>query len=114
MVRCRRSSSTKTGRESQLIRVSRDASAEYTFDLDLIAGENELRGVAVSPAGLSSHPDSIRIIYDAPPAKPALHVLTIGVSRYAQPSWNLGFARADAEALAEFFTTRKAPSSSNR
>ena len=82
------------------------ASAEYTFDLDLIAGENELRGIAVSPAGLSSHPDSIRIIYDAPPAKPALHVLTIGVSRYAQPSWNLGFARADAEALAEFFTAQ--------
>jgi hypothetical protein len=87
---------------------SASATAEYTFDLDLIAGENELRGVAVSPAGVSSNPDSIRLTYDAPPAKPALYVLTIGVSKYAQPSWNLGFARADAEALAEFFTERSA------
>jgi WD40 repeat protein len=86
-----------------------DATAEYAFDLELIPGENELRGVAVSPSGVTSNPDAIRITYDAPAAaRPALHVLTIGVSRYQQPSWNLGFARADAEAIAAFFRDHSA------
>ncbi len=81
-----------------------NAASEYTFDIELVAGENELRVVAVSPAGISSNPDSIRLTYDAPaPPKPALHVLAIGISQYRDPSWNLGFARADAEALARFF-----------
>jgi hypothetical protein len=32
----------------------------------LIPGENEIRAVAVSPAGESSHPDAIRLTYEAP------------------------------------------------
>jgi len=37
-----------------------------------------------------------------------LHVLAIGVSRYQGSNWDLGFARADAEAIARFFTDRSA------
>jgi WD40 repeat protein len=84
------------------------ASADYTFDLDLIAGVNELRGIAVSPSGDESNPDSIRLTYDAPPTKPALYVLTIGVSKYQGANWNLGYARADAEAIAGFFKDHSA------
>jgi hypothetical protein len=81
--------------------------SEYTFDVDLVAGDNELRAVATSPAGMASNPDSIRLTYEAPlPARPALHVLAVGISQYRDPSWNLGFARADAEALARFFEQR--------
>ena len=86
-----------------------DAKSEYAFDVELIPGENELRGVALSPTGVTSNPDAIRITYDAPaPVRPALHVLAIGVSRYQQPSWNLGFARDDAEAIAAFFRDHSA------
>jgi WD40 repeat protein len=85
------------------------ATAEYSFDLELIPGENELRAVAVNDAGATSNPDAIRITYEAPaPARPDLYVLSIGVSRYQSASWNLGFARADAESLAQFFTERSA------
>jgi hypothetical protein len=85
------------------------AGATYTFDLDLIPGDNELRAVATGPTGVSSNPDSIRIVYDTPaPPKPKLFVLAVGISRYQQPNWNLGFARADAEAMARFFTDRGA------
>jgi hypothetical protein len=85
------------------------ASADYSFDLELIPGENELRVIAVGPTGVSSNPDWIRLTFEAPlPARPVLHVLTIGISRYRDPSWKLGFARADAEALARFFEQRSA------
>jgi WD40 repeat protein len=78
--------------------------SEYVFDIDLVPGENDMRAVALSPAGVLSNPDSIRLTYETPaPAKPALHVLAVGISRYQEASWNLGFARADAEALGGFF-----------
>jgi hypothetical protein len=84
-----------------------DAAAEYTFDLTLIPGENELRAVAIGQAGVESNPDTVRVTYEAPsPAKPSLHVLSVGVSRYRGPNWNLAFARADAQAIAKFFTER--------
>jgi hypothetical protein len=84
-----------------------DKSAEYTFDLDLIPGENELRAVAVRKEGVESNPDTIRVTYDAPsPPKPSLFVLSVGVSKYRSTTWNLGFARADAQAVSAFFTGR--------
>jgi WD40 repeat protein len=83
--------------------------AEYSFGVELIPGENELRAVAVSPDGVSSNPDVIRVSYETPaPARPDLYVLSIGVSRYQTAAWNLGFARDDAEALAAFFRERSA------
>jgi WD40 repeat protein len=45
-----------------------DAASEYAFEVDLVPGENEIRAVAVSPAGASSHPDAVRLTYDAPAA----------------------------------------------
>jgi uncharacterized caspase-like protein len=79
------------------------APSEYVFDVELVPGDNEIRAVAVSPAGVASNPDTIRLTYDAPaPTRPALHVLAVGISRYRDPSWNLGFARADAEALGRY------------
>jgi uncharacterized caspase-like protein len=45
----------------------------------------------------------VRLTYDAPAAaRPALHVLAVGISSYRDASWNLGFARTDAEALGRF------------
>jgi WD40 repeat protein len=77
--------------------------SEYVFDVELVPGDNEIRAVAVSPAGVTSNPDTIRLTYDAPvPARPALYVLAVGISFYRDTSWNLGFARADAEALGGF------------
>jgi WD40 repeat protein len=84
-----------------------DTAAQYVFELDLVPGDNELRAVAVGEADVASNPETIRVTYDVPePHRPSLYLLTIGVSRYRGPNWNLGFARDDAQALSEFFTNR--------
>ena len=36
-------------------------------------------------------------------ARPALHMLVVGINKYEDSGWNLGYARQDATALAEFF-----------
>ena len=39
--------------------------------------------------------------------KPRLFILAVGVNRYANPRYNLNFARQDAEEFAGFFTTQQ-------
>jgi len=70
----------------------------------LIEGENVITISAENAAGISQ-PASVRVV-SRPPAdlmKPRLYLLSIGVSRYQDPSLNLRYAAADAQSIAEAF-----------
>jgi WD40 repeat protein len=83
------------------------ATSAYAFAIDLIPGENLIQASALSQDRIESKDDGARVTYEAPQvARPALHVLAVGINAYEDPSFNLGFARPDAEALARFFEQR--------
>jgi hypothetical protein len=86
---------------------TRGAKSTYAFEVELVSGENILKAVAVSSERVESNDDQIRLLYEAPePAKPALHLLVVGINRYEDSAFNLGYARQDGEAIAHFFEQR--------
>lgn len=85
-------------------RPGRERTTAYTFEVEAIAGENDFKAVALSRDRVESDADHLKVLCEAPePTKPALHLLVVGVSRYADSSFNLDFARLDGEAVAAFF-----------
>ncbi len=72
--------------------------------VDLEGGVNTLRATAFDREGkVESRGDTVRITCLAQGAKPRLHVLAVGVSRYQDSALNLRSARADAESIARAF-----------
>ena len=83
------------------------APGEFIFDVkaDLPPGEAEavVSAIALDANGLKSLPATLSLSRTGPVAsvEPDLYVLAVGVSRYRVPAYDLRFARADAEGLAE-------------
>jgi WD40 repeat protein len=78
-----------------------------TFQVPLIAGENRIEVCAASGDGSwESEPAVLVLKYEQPLAKPAVHLVAVGINKYAQETMNLKFAAPDAQAVAELFKTR--------
>ncbi len=76
----------------------------YTFDVGLVPGENSFRGVALSDENVESNDDTAVLSNtSAKAAASTLHVLTVGINRYKDPSLELHYARQDGESIASFF-----------
>lgn len=85
-------------------------SSNYAFELDLVPGENVLKAVALTQERVESNEDWVRVVFQTPQVpKPALHILVVGINKYEDSAFNLGFARQDGEAIAEFFGQRASP-----
>ncbi len=83
---------------------STGAIKKYKFEVRLIPGENNLKVAALSREGVESNDDFVRLVYEGSPSgKPTLRLLVVGINRYQDTSFNLGFARQDGEAIARFF-----------
>jgi WD40 repeat protein len=77
------------------------------FLVTLLPGLNTLRAVAYSRDLSESTPVELEVMYHSPKQRrPVLHLLTLGVNRYANPRYNLNFARADAEGFEQVIQTR--------
>src|SRR5207249_1478388 len=80
-----------------------------TFRLLLAPGENRIEVRAASGDGSwESEPAVVVLRYQKPPERVRLHVLAVGVSRYADSALNLKYAADDARAVAEVFAKRGA------
>ena len=78
---------------------------KLTFSL--VEGENRVEVRAASGDGSwESEPALLVLKYEKPLAKPALHLVAIGINKYAQETMNLKFAAPDAQAMAELFKNR--------
>jgi WD40 repeat protein len=78
-----------------------------TFRVTLIEGENRFRVVsATADESWESEPAEVVLRYAQPLERPNLHVLAVGVSRYADAGLNLKYAAADAQALTGLFDAR--------
>src|SRR5262249_16789102 len=78
-----------------------------TFEVLLVAGENQLEVRAASADGSwESEPARLILRYQKPLTKPDLYIVAVGVSAYAHDPIRLKLARADAEAVVKLFRDR--------
>jgi WD40 repeat protein len=88
----------------------------HELAVPLVPGSNLVRVIAATryarsnPTGITVERQTALAQKLGPSAdalKPRLFVLAVGVNRYANPHYNLNFARQDAEEFAGFFTTQQ-------
>ena len=86
---------------------SRGPSARFSFDVELVPGENILKATALSRERVESNEDWVRVMLDVPElTKPTLYVMVVGINKYEDGSLDLHYARQDGEAIANFFQER--------
>ncbi|HEX4381355.1 MAG TPA: caspase family protein [Myxococcales bacterium] len=69
------------------------------LEIELANGANRLEITALDSLGRESTPELVVVKLEAPPAKPDLYVLAVGVSKYAQADYALQYAAKDAQDL---------------
>jgi hypothetical protein len=83
---------------------ARGMKSTCAFNVELVPGENILKVTAVSKERVESNEDWVRVVCEAPqPIHPTLHVLVVGINKYEDSAFNLGYARQDGDAVAHFF-----------
>ncbi len=80
----------------------------WLMDVDttvaLSAGLNKIQVYALDGAGRRSASASTYVLNAKPPAKPALHVLVVGISAYSASAWQLQYGKTDAERVSAAIT----------
>ena len=74
-------------------------SGEMDVDIQLMSGDNKVQLCVVDESGVSSPMLSFRTVFVNGEHKPGLLILTTGVSKYDDPTYNLEFAAKDAQDL---------------
>ncbi len=77
---------------------------EKTYEIPLRKGNNEIRVVAWNKANVPSEEQVINIFSTGIRNPPRLFVLSVGVSEYQNSEYNLSYAAADAEYIANVFS----------
>jgi len=76
-------------------------SATACFTVDLLPGANVLEATAFSRDGTEAERAQVTIDVGQAGPTAAVHVLAIGINGYANPRYNLNYARADASAFVD-------------
>lgn len=92
------------GKGGRGVKVAAGPGRAEVFQVALADGENQLRAVALSTARIESNPSTLTVNLRGPERTASLHVLAVGIDHYKNPAMDLNFARADAGAVAGFFT----------
>jgi hypothetical protein len=79
---------------------------ELEVPIDLSAGANKGQLAVRNARGAESLQETFEITYQAPPRKPDLYVVAVGVSRYRDQRLDLEYAAKDAQDVAAFFARR--------
>jgi len=83
------------------------ATTRRSFQIALVEGDNQVRITAASGDGSwESEPAELALRYERPLAKSRLHIVAVGINRYADAGLNLKFASRDAKAVADLFARR--------
>jgi hypothetical protein len=70
------------------------------FAVHLLAGENVFRASAFSRDRTESQPYELRVVLNAAEATASLYICAVGINEYKNATYNLNYARTDAEAVA--------------
>jgi len=71
-----------------------------TFTVNLANGLNEIKVIGVK-SNVESEPSTINLEYSIKSEEPNLHILSIGVNKYKNPTYNLNYAEKDAQDFTE-------------
>lgn len=74
-----------------------------TFTIKLSDGINKIQASIVNEKGLESLKEAFEITYIGKTHRPDLYIISIGVSKFADPTMNLNYARKDANDIAWHF-----------
>ncbi len=72
--------------------------------LNLIPGKNKIQVSVLNQTGAESFKQTLNIISTTKPKKPNLYIVSIGVSKHKNQSYNLNYADKDAKDFAQTFT----------
>ena len=78
-----------------------------TYPLKLNKGENLITVTAYNSKNVASDTQKIHLYSLGVQNPPSLHVLSVGVSKYARTDQNLAYAASDAQKIAEVFRRQK-------
>lgn len=76
------------------------------LELELSSGKNTISLSVINEQGLASAPATV-VLTCTQKVKPSLYLLAIGVSKFADSSYNLTYASKDADDLTRFFQSKK-------
>ncbi len=84
-----------------------DKTLKKTFTAGLIEGDNRFEVCSASADGSwESEPAVLVLRHAKPAAKPALHLVAVGINRYSDETMNLKLAAPDAESIVKLFNER--------
>ena len=89
------------------LRKKASKSWQQEVEVELSAGRNKIDLSVLNAKGAESLKETLSINYDAPPAKPNLYVVVVGVSDYEDARFRLTYADKDARDLADLFESKK-------
>jgi len=89
------------GTEGESLRDQKTQNLEKTIPIKLAAGRNKIQVSVLNSAGAESLYANAEVTCTAQRPKPTLYVVSMGVSKYANPDNNLKYAAKDAEDLAK-------------
>ena len=89
------------------LRKQASKTSEQEIEVELSAGKNKINVSVLNEKGAESLKETIPITYDAPPRKPNLYVVAIGVSDYQDARFRLTYADKDARDLADMFESKR-------
>lgn len=77
------------------------------YDLTLASGRNDITFSCINEKGVESYRKHVSITYtpDGQPVQPDLYIVSIGVSKYKQPDFDLTFASKDAKDFVQLMET---------
>jgi|GEM_PF-498664 WD40 repeat protein len=77
------------------------------FPVNLSTGRNKIQVSCTNEKGFESLKETFSIVYDIKTKKPDLYLITIGVSEYKNPTFNLEYADKDAQDIDYLFSKGK-------
>lgn len=97
------------GRDGMDVSSKNSKTVTETFNITLSAGENKVQIGATNQQQVRSLLETLNVSYVGPIQKPSLHLVTIGVSAFANPEMNLDYPAKDAKDLAQLFSSQNHP-----
>ncbi|MBN2789660.1 MAG: caspase family protein [Candidatus Delongbacteria bacterium] len=93
--------------DSEVYDLRSENTSEYNkeIEIELSKGKNLIKISCTNEKGISSIVKDIDITYTGKVEKPDLYVLSIGVSKFTTPEYNLNYASKDAGDIADLFNT---------
>lgn len=80
------------------INLKKGKSLERTYSVPLSAGQNTISVVSINKERVESVPAEITVFYDGAETSANLYIVSIGINKYENPSYNLSYAVNDAKA----------------